>query len=142
MRHGIFIRGHSEQDYCIYCDNKYIVLSQNVNRFSHHESLLINPYFNFILQQLFLSLNRKMCFSPVHKMCTFIRTTCYHISDVTSQFFQNPEIWITHLPHFKHIQLFEFSLGFGYCHFFFQALADITYFLLSCILLFLPFLKT
>lgn len=57
MWHDIFIRGHSEQDYYIYCENKSIVSSQNVNRFAHHEPLLIYPYFNFILQQLFLSLS-------------------------------------------------------------------------------------
>lgn len=59
MRHSIFIRGHGEQNYCVYPDNKSIVSSQKVNRFAWHEPLLTNLYFSFVLPQLLLYLKSR-----------------------------------------------------------------------------------
>lgn len=119
-RHDIFIRGHSEWD-------TVFIVTTNV-LFYHRIStgLCTMSPFNISIFQFHFATTIPLCISSLKKglyssaqnVHMFIRTTCYHIRDVTNQFFQNPEIWITHFPYFKHIQLSEFSLGFSYCHFF------------------------
>lgn len=84
---------------------------------------------------LFLCLKTKkkyLLFSNAHNTIihSFIKTTCCQTSDVASQFFQNRKVLITLFPQFKHIQLLEFSLRFGYCHLLFYSFADISYFFL------------
>lgn len=126
--------------------NKITVYIVTTNLFSHHRmstGLPAMSHFNKSVFQsgfatiipLFLYLKTKtkdLLFSSAHNAIihSFIKTTCYQISDVPSHFFQNPKIRVTHLPQFKHIRLLEFSLGFDYCHFLFQPLADISYFFL------------
>lgn len=108
MWHDIFIRGHSEQDYYISCDNKSIVLSQNVSRFACPFNISMFQFHFATTIPLFILKLKKVIFSSVHNVHMLVRTTCYQISDVTCQFFQNLKIWITHFLHFKHIQLFKF----------------------------------